>query len=209
MREIKVRGSATGTAVPNWIEISIEIISEHPDYQTVIDDLDNRTFILQEDIVEAGFDISDLKTTNLMVETNYRYENGTKIFVGYLAKHEMKLEFMYSKAKLDQAVYALGNSTARPSFNLTFTLEEREPLINQTLAKAIKDAETKANVIADSLNVRLGDVLEVNYESDLARPLNQLVIQEKALMSNDFIISPSDVSIEQTVYVVWQIENRY
>lgn len=51
----------------------------------------------------------------------------------------------------------LSQTKSHASFRLSFTIADPEPLRQQALAEAVKNAAQKANLLADAAGVKLGE----------------------------------------------------
>lgn len=98
-------------------------------------------------------------------------------------------------------------------FSIEYTVADPEAAKNELLGEAIKDSMAKANVLATAANVKLGNIVNIDYswgEVDfVSRPLEELSLRccedacEPASYNMD--IEPDDIDMADTVTVVWNI----
>ncbi len=69
----------------------------------------------------------------------------------------MKVQFPFDKDYLKKIMQRLSQTKSHASFRLSFTIADPEPLRQQALAEAVKNAAQKANLLADAAGVKLGE----------------------------------------------------
>jgi uncharacterized protein len=205
MREMRVRGIKQGKMAPDWVLVRMELISENRDYQTVIEDLNQRYVILLNEFLKLGFKQEDIETANYQVDTEYRYEDHQKIFVGYRAHQNLEVAFPFKSKRLNQVMLTLGESKAKPEYQLAFFLKEEEAFRHRLLSGAVEAATQNALVIADQLGVKLGNILEVVYEENQATPYPRAFAMAESQMS----LQPKEIERTESVVVTWEIRNLF
>ena len=143
-------------------------------------------------------------------------ENGAyrQRLVGYRYRHTMKVEFDSDNDRLGKVLYALANSELQPEFNISYTVKDREAAKNELLGKAVADAKEKAAVLTQAAGVILKDIQTIDYswgELNMeTRPMNRMlaakaVSADSAEESYAIDMEPDDISVSDTVTVVWEI----
>ena len=108
---------------------------------------------------------------------------------------------------------SLARENCQNSLDATLDDTDPEAAKNELLGEAVKDSMTKANVLATAANVKLGNIVNIDYswgEVDfVSRPLEELSLRccedtcEPASYNMD--IEPDDIDMADTVTVVWNI----
>ncbi len=203
---IKVRGSASVFQEPDWVENRFTLIGKAWDDSEAMEELSERTESLRRDMEEANIDREQLKTGSFSVSPHFDWENKRRIFQGYTAEHTVNLEFTMDKELLNRVLDKLGHSQSKAKFEIRFTVKDPEPMKQEALSKAVKNAQEKARVIAEAAGVQLGDLLQGDYsweEIHLFSPTS-VEIREEASMAAD--LSPKDVEHGDSVTLVWEIK---
>ena len=102
---------------------------------------------------------------------------------------------------------------AAASFYIEYTVKDPEKVRNRLLKQAVSDSRKKAETLTRAAGVTLGDVVSIDYswgELEIrSRPMNA-VMMDKAAMPEEagcfgMSMEPEDISVEDTVTVVWSI----
>ncbi|MBO4422233.1 MAG: SIMPL domain-containing protein [Clostridia bacterium] len=217
MRTIRVTGKGNIKVHPDTTRITITLTEVCREYGEALKRSSEDTEKLKELLSGFGFSRSDLKTLNFSADTEYEgyTENGAykQRLVGYRYRHTMKVEFGSDNDRLGKALYALANSDLHPEFSISYTVKDREAAKNELLGKAVADAKEKAAVLTQAAGVTLKDIQTVDYswgEIDMEfRATNSIAVRkisaDCAAESYAMDIEPDDISVSDTVTVVWEI----
>ena len=217
-RTISVKGIGNATASPDYIVLSLSLRAANKDYvkATVIGA--QQLEMLQENVEEAGFSRDNLKTTNFTVEAKYeteeRYENNRtvyhKVFVEFECRHELKLAFGMDQDKLRDVVEAIGRCLAQPQISIAFTVKDTAAMRDEVLKTAAEDARKKAQILCDASGVKLGRLININYNWDEIHIDHYLETKmrcgEGMLEAPQYNFTPDDIEAGDTVSFLWEIE---
>ncbi|MBQ1895139.1 MAG: SIMPL domain-containing protein [Clostridiales bacterium] len=219
MRTIRVTGKGNIKVRPDTTRLMITIEGRYKDYSDTLKHSSEDTESLRELLTGFGFDKRELKTTSFDVNAEYEsyQEKGVykNRFVGYRSVHAMKLEFPSDNDRLGRILYALAHSKVNPEFRISYTVKDQEAAKNELLGQAIADASAKAEVISAAAGVKLCSIQsidyswgEINFEVSRTRGLALEKVDANVLYdeSYDVDIEPDDISVSDTVTVVWEIE---
>ena len=221
MRTIRVTGKGQIKAKPDLTRITMSLEGTYPEYGEALHASSRDTEQLKDLLAAYGFERSDLKTLNFSVDTEYESykDKGTfkQRFVGYKFHHLMKVEFESDNNRLGKVLYALANSPVKPEFRFSYTVKDPETAKNELLSKAVTDAKKKATVLTQASDVVLKDIQSIDYSwgeiNFEVQPIRKMLMADEccAPMMNgsgsyDMDIEPDDISIEDTVTVVWEIQ---
>ncbi len=222
MRTIRVTGKGQLKVHPDMTRITVTLEGRYFDYGETLKRSSEDTEAMKDLLVPFGFERSDLKTLSFDVDAKYEsYEEKRqgrteykRRFDGYEYTHVLKLEFDSDNKRLGRLLYALANCSLDPKFRLSYTVKDPEAVKNELLGKAVQDAVAKAGVLSSAAGLRLGDIQsmdyswgEINFEY---RPMDDsMMLKECAYEgpdgSYDVDIEPDNISVQDTVTVVWEI----
>jgi uncharacterized protein YggE len=209
-RLISVKGSARVTGTPDWVVIIFDIESESYYYEECTEMLAERTDNLMKELLSVGIENKNLKTFHFDIDTNFDWVDRRRIFRGYKASHKLKVEFPFDKDYLNNVMQKLSQTKSHASFRIAFTIADPEPLRQQALTEAVKNAAQKARVLAEAAGVKLGDIIRIDYTwTDIFIESN-LTIRESAASPSapDYDFNPEDIDITESVSVVWAIKEE-
>jgi len=207
MRVLKVKGVGNVSQSPDLIVILFKLISKDYDYDKAVNELNNRTVILRNDVVKAGFSKDDLKTTHFSIKTDYEYRNGQNVFLGYIAKHELKLEFDFNKNVLGNLLRIISASEADPEYQILFEVKDKRSFKDAVLNDAVYNAKQNASVIANAASIQLGKILNINYDYSEISYRSNVVLEEMMMATSQIDIVPEDVLGTDSVIIEWEIED--
>ncbi len=207
MRVLRVKGVGEVLKNPDLIVVIFKIISKNIDYDQAMNDLNRRTVILRNDIVKAGFAKDDLKTTNFAINTEYIYKDGKNVFVGYIAEHDLKLSFDYNQLVLNNLLRIITKSEANPLFNVFFEVKDKVSFKALVLKDAVFNAKANASVIASSAGIKLGKILNINYDYQEIVYRSQAKLENTMLSSSAIDIIPDTIKGTDTVHIEFEIED--
>ena len=217
-RTICVTGKGTLKLRPDLTRLTLTLQGTDPDYGAVLKRSAEDTETLRGALLPLGFAGDALKTVQFNVDTlyeGYQDEKGVyrNRFVGYQFQHTLKLEFPIDNELLGRTLFALSHCGAAPEFRISYALFDPESAKNALLSQAVKDAEAKAEVLTAAAGVTRGALLRIDYsmgEPDLeVRPMRKMAMaancDAECAGSYDMHIDPDDISVSDTVTVLWEI----
>lgn len=171
VRHVTVDGKGSVSAVPDMAEVSMSVEDRNLD----IDAAKRRVNDVSADFLalcrKLGIDESRVRSTGLSVYPEYRWNDDRKEqeLLAYRVNRQLEVELadLDDLAELMEGAVAAGvNNVSPPRLKSS---RERD-LHRQALALAAEDARANANQLAESLDVRLGDVLEISAGQQVLPP---------------------------------------
>ena len=217
-RTIRVTGKGKLSVKPDTIRLRINMEGIYPEYDEALQKSAEAVELLKDLVEKQGYKRKELKTLYFNIDTEYesyqdRDKSWKRRFQGYKYVHRMKIEFPADNQRLGRMLYALAHCPVSPEFSIEYTVADPEAAKNELLGEAIKDSMAKANVLATATNVKLGNIVNIDYswgEVDfVSKPLEELSLRccedacEPASYNMD--IEPDDIDMADTVTVVWNI----
>ena len=217
-RTIRVTGKGNISVKPDTIRLRISLEDIFREYDDALRHSADSVELLKDIFADLGYDRKALKTVYFNINTEYesyqdRDKSWKRRFKGYKYTHRMKLEFPADNKQLGKILYALAHCPVSPEFSIEYTVADPEAAKNELLGEAVKDSMAKANVLATAANVKLGNIVNIDYswgEVDfVSRPLEELSLRccEEACEPDSYNmdIEPDDIDMSDTVTVVWNI----
>jgi uncharacterized protein YggE len=210
MRTLSVRGSGHVSIKPDTIVFDFDIQQSHKQYDYCMKMHKERADAFLKEILVAGFKKEELKTTRHEVETERNYVNGNYIFAGYKASSAYRLEFDLNQSKIDLLVKTLAKYGSSVLYTIKYTIKDKEAATNLLLDEAVKDARKKASIMANAANVKLGNILNINYnwsEIHFNSELTYSDYSDRSMLLEESNVpdNPDDIRASDTVSVVWEI----
>ena len=217
-RTIRVTGKGKISVKPDTIRLRLIMEGIYPEYDETLQKSSEIVELLKDLVEKQGYERKELKTLYFNIDTEYesyqaKDKSWKRRFRGYKYVHRMKIEFPADNQRLGRMIYALAHCPVSPEFSIEYTVADPEASKNELLGEAIKDSMAKANVLATAANVKLGNIVNIDYswgEVDfVSRPLEELSLRccedtcEPASYNMD--IEPDDIDMSDTVTVVWNI----
>lgn len=209
MKTITVKGVGTISTKPDYITISLRIVSRDKDYSRSVDSANERIIMLQNAITSAGFVKEDLKTLSFRVDT-FPENDGKKQRVCYMCGYRLKLSFDLDTKRLAQTLNAISDSGADAEFNIEFTVKNPEKVNESLLCAAAENARQKAEVLCAAAGVKLGELSSVSYDwgevnvvSASAYSADCVMLRSAAAVPE---FEPDDIKSTDTATFVWEIE---
>jgi len=215
-RTITVKGIGSASAAPDLIRIMMTLEASGMDYEYTMLIAGKQLEKLSEALEPIGFDRKALKTVHFDVRTEYRSvkdNNGNykRVFEGYVCSHRLKIEFDFDTKHLAQVLNAISTCLVDPELSISFTVKDPAAISAELLKNATANARAKAEILCAASNVKLGDLLTIDYNwGEL-----DIVSHTKYNMSDDCMapsigcnidIEPDDISLSDTATFIWEIK---
>lgn len=216
-RNIRVTGKAKLSVRPDTICLAIEAEGVYPDYEKTIKESAEQTKVLRETIEKSGLSGKELKTKHFSIQAEYegyRDKNNDykRRFVGYKFEHHTEIQFPNDNEQLGRTLYELSHCPVEVEFTISYTVSNLEDVKNELLKKAVKDCKVKAEILAESAGVKLGDIVNIDYSwgelQITSHPIDQLLAKSMLLESRasyDIDVEADDIDVDDTVTIEWEI----
>ena len=213
-RTICIKGVGKTSVKPDLVVVSMSLDAIDKDYAKAVEKANAQITELRDALGGAGFDKSELKTKNFSVTVKnkgVRDKDGNykTVFEGYDCRHDLALEFDFDSARLGDALGAMSACSAHPQTDISFAVKDKNAVADKLLEDAVRDAKSKATIIARASGVKLGDIVSVEYdwrELDVmsATRYSDNCVALRAAAPVDFV--PENVKASDAVTVTWELE---
>lgn len=205
---ISVKGVGNVSLPPDVTVITFEMNSFHREYTAAVEGLNERVAELREKLSGVDIDRKQLKTTRFDVDASYEYVKNERVFTGWVAKHNLRLELPVDRDLLNRAFGAVATESIQAEFNIHFEVKDKAAVREAVLVDATKKAQKNAKAIASAAGCSLGKVVkmeyrwsEVHFRSVGYAMASTMDMCEASLPD----IEPDDVEAQDSVTVVWEL----
>ncbi len=162
---VSVWAEATEETTPNMATITLSVETSDKDISKVTEankKAANDSIAAVKKLIDTQKGES-LKTLAFNVSPEYRYKDGTRIFVQYNARnsYEVKIKDISKLGKIISAALANGANVVS---NLTYSLDTNEEACNKLIKQAGSLAKTKAETAAGALGTSIAGVKYANIQ---------------------------------------------
>lgn len=213
-KTIKVTGKGKISLKPDLIRLTLNLNGVREKYDEAVALSSESTNEIRRCLLPLGFTRNSLKTLYFDISVKYesfrdKNDDYKTRFAGYEYRHEMKLEFEADNSLLGKVFAALSDCAAHPEFSVQYTVKDLESAKNKLLCEAVSDSKQKAHVLATAADVKLGDILLIDYSWNeiefVSNPLGKNLMCRKSVSGSEIDIEPDDIDASDTVTVVWQL----
>jgi len=211
---LHVVGNAKVTVTPDIGILNIHVSSTEPTMSGAIKTLGDKTRDYTQILTQLGFKQEDIKTTGFSVAKNRIYPpRGGYIDSGYIASQNIRLEFANEKDIFSRILNKFAASDNQVDFSFDFKLSDKrkKEVEGELLKLAIKDAQQKAQIMAEAAGKKLVRIQSIRYGQEQPAPLEAMGRDYKfaalsAGQEQAFYFTPDDLLFTDTVSMDWVIE---
>lgn len=216
-RNIRVTGKGKLSVKPDTIRLAIKAVGIYPDYEKTIKESADQTKALRESLEKSGLSGKKLKTKEFSIQSEYEsyrdeHDDYKKRFIGYKFEHHTEIQFPNDNDQLGRTLYELSHCSIEVEFKIFYTVSNPEKVKNDLLKKAVEDSKGKAEILAESAGVSLGEIEHIDYSwgelQILSQPIDNFAVEPMVLgarASYDIDIEADDIDVDDIVTIVWEI----
>jgi len=194
---ISVFGNGSISATPDLLTIRLDVVTE--DIKLSIAQQQNAekvTAVLQA-LTQLGIQRENIRTVEYTIQPKYDYHNGKQTFTGYEVIHGLLVEIkdINEAGKIIDSAVQLGVNRIG---NIQLQVKNPQPFYLQALTLAIRDAQIKAQTIAQTLHLSLNP-----------KPISITEVTEQhpqpflELSKTTTPIAPGQININATVKIIY------
>lgn len=209
-RSVHVTGTGAVTAEPDIATIYLGVSVEKETVEEAREEAASAMTAVIDALKDNGIADRDIQTENFSIYPQYDYTEEGRVLRGYRANNTVnaKVRELESLSDIiDDAVTAGGDIVVVNS--IQFMIEDPTPLQAQARALAVKDAEMKAQTLAEAGGVTLGKPITITETSRSAGP--PIAFAEEAEFAADSArtstpIQAGELTVTINVTIVYEIE---
>ena len=214
-RTISVQGFGQVSVKPDVANINFNLSATNIDFKTAVDELNKKVNSLSKALRKVGVPKDEIYSSNYTInkEFKHNYKTGEKKFLGFKVSHSIALQVDADTKSVNKVFGAIIKSLNDVELNLSFGIKNAEKSKDLMISNAIKDAKSKAELMASASEVELGEILSINYNTapiHFRGGSNRMMLSKKMTMDaapvmvEDF--NPSKIKQSTTVNIVWKIK---
>lgn len=161
-RTIAVTGTGEVVLVPDMAYINVGIHTEAEDVTSAVNNNNNQAKAIKDAIVAMGVEEKDIQTSNFNVYSMNRYDDMGNIAGTNYAVDNTLYIIVRDLPGLSEILDAALGAGANQIHGISFDIANRAEAMAQARDLAIKDAEAKAQSIANTAEVKLGQIMNIN-----------------------------------------------
>ena len=209
-RTIHVTGSGSVTGEPDIATLDVGVSVEKETVAEAREEAASAMTALINSLKANNVAEKDIKTENFSIHPQYDYTDDGRELRGYRVNNTVRVkvrELATLSDVIDGAAAAGGNSIVINS--IQFMIDDTTPLQTQARSLAVKDAEAKAQTLAEAGGVRLGEPITITESTYFEGPPIPFATAEAAFddaARTASPIAPGELTVTVTVTVVYEIE---
>jgi Uncharacterized conserved protein len=196
---IEVIGTASRSTAPDQATFNILLEEKAMNVPTATGVLNTKTKNLADALKKARIKDYKLVADNYSVNVN-RVKRGNSLQdSGFVARQSLRVVTTSQNEDLQKISEAI-QSAGDMSYQLRFELSEelQKSLENTLITKALRDAQSRARLIAETLGIASIRVHHVTFEQDLQKGIRMMLGDSE---SSPMLIAPDNQDISKRVYV--------
>ncbi len=212
--KVSVDGNSELDVVPDTVSVYLTISELENSSKNAKDAADEVYEEVLVDLILAGLEKNDIKTTNYNIVEDYEWVNQNRKFRGYRANHNLKISFSADKSDLISDVLNAGinNGASFSHINFEISQELENDYKAQALLLATKDAKSKAEAVAEGLDKDLGKLVSISTNDFYYQPWRAydnvlgMEVKAEAIESSMTEIIPNTRQVTARVSVVYKLK---
>ncbi|MGL6106089.1 SIMPL domain-containing protein [Romboutsia sp.] len=214
MRTISIKGEASCFMKPDMCTISFKVMKTNEVYKNCVKELNEEVSAILNQLKNIKINEDYLTTKDFYVSPHNVYDNDLKeyIFVDYRGEHKIDIKIDNDSDLINRILSMLNDNEFTPRVSISFGLKDESIIKEEALKIAIDKAKKNAKIIAVGLDVKLGNIQDVKYNFGEQEVFNRRYdyLEEVNICKSscDFNIMSEDSSHNESVSIVWEIENN-
>ncbi|WP_339705435.1 SIMPL domain-containing protein [Algoriphagus aquimarinus] len=202
---IEVEGFSERKIAPDEATFQINLEEKAMKVTDAVKVLNKKTQLLADALKKAKIKDYKLIADNYAVDVNRIYRTGVSRDSGYVARQSLRVVTSSKNEDLEKIVEAI-QGAGDMSYNLNFQISEatQKSLEDALLTEALKNAESRAQLIAQTLGIRTIKVHRVSLESQpVTYAYSKMEMMRTSADSAPAppLLNPDEQSIQKRVYV--------
>ena len=201
-RRIQAVGTASITIKPDQARITVGVRTSAATAQDAASQNATQVDAVIKAVTQLIGSKGSLKTVSYSISPDYRTVNQQSQLVGYIVTNSLEVsvnDLSLIGPVIDVSVQAGANSVGSP----TFTLQDPQPVRQQALSAAAKQARADADAIAAGLGGKTGAVISAQ-EGATYTPVNSNSLTATAGVATP--VQPGALEISATVTIVVELQ---
>ena len=203
---IRTTGESIVQAVPDRARIDIGVVSQSESSETAASQNATKLEAVLTSLRNMLGANADIKTVSYTLTPNYRYprEGGEPTITGYTATNVVRIT-LDDLTQVGKVIDAATQTGANRIQQLQFTLKDERPSQAQALREASTAARQKADVLANSLGLKIVRVYSVIESSPVVIPVRDVGFARAEMAATTTPIEPGTIEVRGTVTLTVEV----
>ncbi|MDF1497141.1 MAG: SIMPL domain-containing protein [Patescibacteria group bacterium] len=180
---ITINGQGEVDAKPDLTTITLGVVTEGETVEAIQTENTNKMNSIIDAAKNLGIKSDDIKTLNFSVNPVYDWTEGERVESGYEIRQNVQIQ-VRDEALTPKVLAEAGKLGANQVGGLNFTIDDPSNFEQQARLKAIKDAEEKAQELANELGLTLVRVVSFS-EAGGGSPAPMYDMMERSMIANE------------------------
>ena len=202
---ITVTGSAVVTLKADHARISIGVSTSALTVEEASRQNSQTLYAVIEALLQVGVLEEDITTSSYSVYAEYDFSSGEQRLAGYNVTNQLTViirDMEHIGATLDSATAAGANNI----YNIEFLSTKSAQAQDEATTYAVQDAIRKAQLLASSAGLELGDVIAITENTAVLYPGARTYASKTAEDTAGNSILPDNASVSATVTLVFELK---
>ncbi len=203
---ISIDGEGKAVGKPTLARVDLGLYTEGADVPSIQAANTRKMNAITDAIKELGVSADDMQTNNYVITTRYDYSpNGQQRVIGYAVSQNMNVK-VRDLSKVGSVLARAGELGVNQVNGVQFTIDDPSQLEQEARRKALENARTKAQELADAMGVRL--VRVVTFSEAVAAPMPMVMNYRKDAESAAQApeIQPGSLDVSSRISVTFEIK---
>lgn len=210
---IRVMGEATVKGNPELLVVRIPVNAKNESYAACSTALTTHFSNLKTSLKNAGIDEHQIFSNDMRINEHYEYNSGGRTMMGYEGSINAIIRTPNTTESLQIITGILADDKFKFGYSLNYEFSENQKTLlqDEAMTKAIAEAKSNATALANGLNLKLGTVLEINYQVNESQPspwVKTYAMESKSNAASDVELNPEEQSLTKRVEVVWVLKTN-
>jgi uncharacterized protein YggE len=203
---VTVGGEGEARAKPDQAEISVGVVTEAETAEQAVQQNNEAMEKLLDALRRADIAKKDVQTTSFNVSPIRDYDRENKQpprIVGYRVVNQVHVKIR-KLDRLGKILDTLVGQGANQIHGVSFSIGDKQELLDQARKKAMADARRKAQLYAEAANAKLGHVLSIEETSSPAPP-RPMYAPERMQAAAAVPIAPGEQTLTVNITVTYKL----
>ncbi len=204
---IQVTGTGSAFGKPDLAILDMGVAAEETTVEEARAEAADAMQRIIDSLMKNGVTEDDVRTQRFSIQPQYNYVQGKQILRGYLVMNtvSVKIRDMDKVGQVIDDAAAAGGDVLRIN-SIQFTIDDPGPLQAEARIEAMKDAQAKAETLAEEGSVTLGKPISISETVGSSPPVyydNERAVAEPGFQTP---IESGLLEVRVTVAVIYEIE---
>jgi hypothetical protein len=207
-RTLNVNGTGTVYVVPDIARVSIGVNTQNEDVAAALSENTRDANAILQALMNLGVAEDDIQTSNFYVyqQTNYKYNepqiNGESEQQTVFVVQNTVNVVVRNLDSLGEVLSAVVSEGANTINGISFDIEDPAAATAEAQQKAIDEAASQAQAIADAAGVELGEIAYISISDGYTRTADSAVVDQAA--GGAVPIASGTLSIQVTANITYE-----